>query len=71
MKWTAMDDDDWLNWGTAVKCRWIDCYCGMGLAGKGECFAGGDYKNPDCPKYKSEDEYVAEQDEKIIKETGI
>ena len=43
----------WRRTDTMTKnCRWLSCYAGNGLAGTGCCFAGGDPKNPNCPKYQ-------------------
>lgn len=61
---TQMEDKDWLNWQAIVKCPWLTCYAGLGLAGNGNCFAGGDYKNKDCPEYKNEDLWIETQEAK-------
>ncbi|MHB8123152.1 MAG: hypothetical protein ACYDG4_13460 [Desulfuromonadaceae bacterium] len=81
---TAMNDQEWLAWssehpaGSVVKCKWLTCYAGTGLAGNGMCFAGGDWKNPECPQFVDDGEYqrahghLTDEDvEKIVQECGI
>ncbi|MFH2075132.1 MAG: hypothetical protein ABIJ57_07260 [Pseudomonadota bacterium] len=55
---TTMTDAEWLAWSESVKCRWKSCYAGLGLAGNGTCFAGGDWKREDCPEFKDENEWI-------------
>jgi len=38
-----------------IKCRYIDCYAGLGVAGMLHCFLGGDYKDPNCKKYQEDE----------------
>ncbi|MDC7224221.1 MAG: hypothetical protein PQJ60_10805 [Spirochaetales bacterium] len=38
-------------------CKWLTCAAGMGVAGCGFCFLGGDPTDPDCPKYEPEEDY--------------
>ena len=45
------------------KCNYIECFCGMGLAGQGRCIKGGEWWNPECPKFKDEDEWIEENSE--------
>jgi hypothetical protein len=45
-----------------IKCRYIDCYAGMGVAGMLRCFLGGDYRNPNCKKYVNEKEELKKQE---------
>ena len=47
-----------------LRCEWLDCYAGMGLAGMGWCFAGGLWWHPSCPGYQSEDEYLKEWEQR-------
>lgn len=61
MKPTVMTDEEWLQWRNMVKCHWLTCYAGLGLAGNGTCFADGDFKNENCPKYISEDDFLDQQ----------
>lgn len=42
-----------------VKCKWLGCTGGMGLAGSGSCYHGGTWWLEDCPKYENEDIYCA------------
>lgn len=39
------------------KCKWMDCFMGMGLAGRGYCDYGEPW-NSDCPAYKNEKEVL-------------
>lgn len=45
------------------KCDFIHCFAGMGVAGTGRCFLGGDPQNPNCPKFKDEGEALKEWEE--------
>lgn len=42
-----------------VNCQWIKCIAGMGLAGRGICFKGGNWRLAKCPKYENEDIFCA------------
>ena len=42
------------------KCNFIHCFAGMGVAGAGSCFLGGQPENPNCPAFKDEGEALAE-----------
>jgi hypothetical protein len=46
-----------------AKCKFITCVAGMGLAGMGTCFLGGEWDNPECPKFKDEQEFIREHEE--------
>jgi hypothetical protein len=37
-----------------IKCPYLNCIAGLGLAGRGICFLDGDAKNPFCNKYEEE-----------------
>jgi hypothetical protein len=39
-----------------IKCNYIKCYAGMGVAGRLCCFLGGDYTNENCDKFEDEKE---------------
>lgn len=41
-----------------VKCSWLDCVAGMGLAGLGSCFSHGMWWHPSCPRHENEDEFL-------------
>lgn len=43
-----------------IKCDFINCFAGMGLAGGGRCFAYGAWWMNDCPNFKDEDEWLLE-----------
>lgn len=70
-----MTDNEFTNFKDHVKCKWLSCHAGGGLAGRGDCFAGGNFQDPECWAYKNEDEFErqaqAAEDEKILTETGI
>jgi hypothetical protein len=53
-----MTDEQFENWKTVVKCNWLKCAGGMGLAGNGCCSFRGDFTNPTCPRFTDEDEYL-------------
>ena len=36
----------------AVRCNWIACVSGAGLAGFGRCSARGDWRDPHCPRFE-------------------
>ena len=40
-----------------VKCNWLKCAGGMGLAGHGMCSFRGDWSNPDCPYFITVEAY--------------
>jgi hypothetical protein len=67
---SEMTDKEWRDWHYTVKCKWMDCYAGQGLAGNGSCHAGGDFKDPGCPKYRDENEFTA-NDAKIVEDVGL
>lgn len=50
-----------------IKCPYIKCAAGMGVAGNRNCFLGGDYTNPECNKFQDEDEFLKEWE---VPETG-
>lgn len=45
------------------KCPFMTCAAGMGLAGMGVCFLRGEWDNPECPKHKSDDDFIKEHGE--------
>lgn len=47
-----------------IKCNYIKCAAGMGVAGMGDCFLGGDFTNKNCDKFKDEDEFLKEWEER-------
>jgi len=44
-----------------IKCEFLDCVAGMGLAGSGTCFNGGAWWMQCCPEYKNENEFLNER----------
>jgi len=56
----SMSLADWDRWqadDSVVKCRFLDCAAGTGLAGHGVCFLGGDWADPECAEFVSEEEW--------------
>lgn len=56
-----MTDEEMLNFKDVVKCNWLRCAGGMGLAGCGCCSFRGDYRKIFCPKFIDEIEYEKNQ----------
>ena len=49
-----------------MKCKWLHCAYGMGLAGTGCCVVkNGDPKNPNCPEFRTEEQMLKEQRESM------
>jgi len=50
------------------KCNFLECVAGSVLSGSGWCFLKGEWDNPNCPKFESEEEiervnnYLCEQE---------
>ena len=40
----------------SLKCNYLECAGGGGVAGNLKCFLGGDYRDPDCNKFEKEPE---------------
>jgi len=55
-----MSDEEWVNFGAVVKCNFVKCNAGMGLAGKGSCFNHGDYTDADCQQFTDEKVWLEE-----------
>lgn len=45
------------------KCNFMACAAGLGLAGMGVCFLGGEWDNFDCPKFEDEFEFIVRHEE--------
>jgi len=56
--------------GERPKCPFLDCFHGMGLAGRGICNGGGDWTDPHCAVYENEDNSL-EQWRKEEKERDV
>ena len=55
-----LNDKECENFKQYVKCGWIDCAFGMGLAGQGICaHQGGQWNRKKCPGYISEADFLA------------
>ena len=52
-----MTDEEFMNWKDVVKCNWLKCAGGMGLAGAGCCSFRGDYDDPLCRYFITDDDY--------------
>lgn len=55
----TLNDQEWLGFRVAVKCRWLYCTHGQGLAGHGCCAAQGEWNRVDCPEFVLEEDYLA------------
>lgn len=42
---------------THWRCNWLKCAGGMGVAGNGMCSFRGDWSNPDCPDFITNEAY--------------
>lgn len=62
-----MTNEQFENWRSVVKCNWLKCAHGMGLAGNGCCSMRGDFTNANCPQFVDEDEYIKEWKKKEVK----
>lgn len=47
-----------------IKCNFFKCAAGMGVAGMLSCFLKGDYTQKNCEKFKDEDEFYKEWENK-------
>lgn len=56
-----MTDEEFDHWKETVKCNWLKCAGGLGLAGNGCCSFRGDYDNPLCEKFITEEDYEKKQ----------
>ena len=52
-----MTDEEWCNWKDHVKCKWLECAGGIGLAGNGCCSFRGDWADVYCKYFITEDDY--------------
>lgn len=53
--------DGYIEEGKPIKCMFIKCAAGMGVAGSRHCFLSGDPENKDCTKFVSDDEFESRQ----------
>ncbi len=61
----ALNDNEWLNFRSSVKCQWLTCFAGMGLAGIGSCCVpAGRWDRKKCPAFKTAAEFEAEMKER-------
>jgi hypothetical protein len=54
-----LNDAEWLDFKLFVKCRWLWCAHGQGLAGHGCCSAQGEWTRKDCPLFVTDEDYAA------------
>jgi len=64
----AMTDAEFTDFKNVVKCNWLKCAGGMGLAGNGCCSFRGDFKSENCPKFITDDDYEKQWDKNLNKE---
>lgn len=57
-----MNKDTYMPIEGKIRCDFLHCYAGLGLAGRGFCFASGGWWLKDCPQFKDEDEWIAERE---------
>lgn len=38
-----------------MKCNWLECVAGCGIAGSGVCFLKGEWWKKKCPKFKKDE----------------
>ena len=56
-----LNDKEFENFKKYVKCQWLDCAHGMGLAGQGICsHPGGKWNRKKCPEFIPEDDFLAQ-----------
>ncbi len=41
-----------------LKCEWLSCLAGMGIAGNGHCFLNGAFWMPCCPNFIDEEDWI-------------
>ena len=52
--------------GGHLKCEWLHCYAGMGIAGSGVCFLGGMWWHPSCPAFIDEEEEIGNREKEML-----
>ena len=50
----SLNEEEFDNFKAVVKCNWLACAGGMGLAGNGRCSFDGAWNRADCPKFINE-----------------
>jgi hypothetical protein len=55
-----IDQEDQIN------CPLMRCAAGMGLAGMGSCFLGGEWWNLNCPQFQDEDVFIFEHEREAL-----
>lgn len=44
------------DWEKEIKCKYLECAWGMGVAGRGECAGGGNMKSKNCRSFEEDSE---------------
>jgi len=65
-----MTDKEFENFREYVKCDWLTCAHGRGLAGMGRCVAG-HFNLKGCPEYISESDFLAKWKDRTEEEKMI
>lgn len=55
---TVMTDLEHENFRYVVKCDWLRCAAGMGLAGNGNCSFRGNWKDKDCVMFITDEDFL-------------
>ena len=58
----GLNDVEFVNFKKFVKCRWIACAGGGGLAGNGCCSFSGEWNRADCPKFTTYEDFEKQGD---------
>ena len=53
-----LNDDEWLSYKEVIKCNWLKCAGGGGLSGHGRCSFAGEWDNPGCPDFITDEDYL-------------
>jgi len=66
-KTSTLSDEEYCNFRKHIKCNWIKCYAGLGLAGRGLCIANGNPRTENCRKFIDEEEYIRKRENEEIR----
>jgi len=64
----GMNDVEWLDYKSHVKCNWLECAGGIGLAGNGNCSFRGQWDNEECPLFITYDDFERQHTDDINRE---
>ena len=62
----ALNDLEFDNFRSFVKCRWLECFAGLGLAGHGICCARGAWDKENCPDFETEEDFLERWEKEVI-----